>query len=172
MAHLSTHRLIRLWRHLVTDSIGLKRAVGPPVLDAIEAAIQAGERRHTAEIRVAFEPALSPLAVWRGQSARARALAVFGTLRVWDTEANNGVLVYVLLADRRVELIADRGAARAIAQARWDALAASMTRAFARGAFREGTLEAIAELNDWLAQAFPTDGTQNPDELPDRPALL
>lgn len=172
MSQPTPHRLIRLWRHLVTDSIGLKRAVGPQALDAIEAAIRAGEHRHTAEIRVAFEAALSPLAVWRRRSARARALAVFGELRVWDTEANNGVLVYVLLADRRVELIADRGAARAIAQSRWDELAAAMTRAFARGAFREGTLDAIAELNDWLAQAFPADGAQNPDELPDRPALL
>lgn len=166
------NRLRRLWRHLTTDHADFRRLVGESALDAIEAAVRLGERSHTAEVRVAFEPALAPGAVMRRMAPRLRALEVFGSLRVWDTEGNNGVLVYVLLADRAVEIIADRSAARAIPQAQWDEIARSMSTAFARGAYREGTSVAVARLNALLAEAFPADGRDNPDELPDRPAVL
>jgi uncharacterized membrane protein len=114
-----------------------------------------------------------PLAqVLRRTPPRHRALEVFGALRVWDTEGNNGVLIYVLLADHAVEIIADRSAARAIPQAQWDEIARSMSAAFARGAYREGAIEAVVRLNALLAAAFPADGRDNPDELPNRPAVL
>ena len=166
------NRPTRLWRHLVTDHAQLKRRIGEATLNAIEAVVKAGETRHSAEVRLAFEPSLSLAAVWHRMAPRQRALEVFGALRVWDTEANNGVLVYVLLADKAVELIADRGAARAIPQEVWDEIARSMTRDFAKGAYRDGSVAAIGRLNELLTQAFPADGPNNPDELPDRPALL
>ncbi len=166
------NRLTRLWRHLVTDHAQLKRRVGEATLDAIEAVVKEGEARHSAEVRLAFEPSLSLAAVWRRMAPRQRALEVFGALRVWDTEANNGVLVYVLLADKAVEIIADRGAARAIPQEVWDEIARSLTRDFTRGAYRDGSVAAIGRLNQLLTQAFPADGQNNPDELPDRPALI
>ncbi|MCX7275232.1 MAG: TPM domain-containing protein, partial [Burkholderiales bacterium] len=112
----------------------------------------------------------------RRMTARERALEVFGALRVWDTEANNGVLLYVLLADKAVEIIADRGAARAIAQPVWDEIARDLSKAFAGGTAREGCLAAVARLDALLADAFALDpragAARNPDELPDRPAVL
>ncbi|MBP8308745.1 MAG: TPM domain-containing protein [Burkholderiaceae bacterium] len=166
------NRLLRLWRHLTTDHADFRRMVGAAALDAIEAAVHQGERAHTAELRVAFEPALPLASVLRRTPPRHRALEVFGSLRVWDTEGNNGVLIYVLLADHAVEIIADRSAARAIPQSQWDDIARSMSAAFARGAYREGTSEAVIRLNALLAAAFPSDGSDNPDELPNRPAVL
>jgi uncharacterized membrane protein len=166
------NRFRRLWRHLTTDHADLKRTVGAAALDAIEAAVGAGERDHSAELRVAFEPALPLQDVLRRMPPRQRALEVFGALRVWDTEGNNGVLIYVLLADRAVEIIADRSAARAIPQAEWDDIARSMSAAFARGEFREGVGAAVVRLNALLSQAFPANGADNPDELPNRPAML
>ncbi len=166
------NRWARLWRHLSTDHHDLRRVISTAVLDAIEAAVKAGEGSHTAEIRVAFEPALSPGDVWRRMRSRDRALEVFGSLRVWDTENNNGVLIYVLLADQSVEIVADREASRRIAQADWDQLARDMGQAFARGDYAPGTVSAIRRLNELLAREFPADGRDNPDELPDRPALL
>jgi uncharacterized membrane protein len=170
------NRYRRLWRHLITDHADLRRVIGDAALDEIEAAVQGGERRHTGEIRVAFEPALAPGAVLRRMTARERALEVFGALRVWDTEANNGVLLYVLLADKAVEIIADRGAARAIAQPVWDEIARDLSKAFAGGTAHQGCLAAVARLDALLADAFALDpragAGRNPDELPDRPAVL
>ena len=166
------NRLRRLWRHLTTDHADMRRMVGESALDAIEAAVHQGEAGHTAELRVAFEPALPLGRVLRRMAPRHRALEVFGALRVWDTEGNNGVLIYVLLADRAVEIIADRSAARAIPQTQWDELARSMSAAFARNAYREGAIDAVVRLNALLAAAFPADGRDNPDELPNRPAVL
>jgi uncharacterized membrane protein len=165
-------RLARLWRHLVTDRADLRRVLDESALDAIEAAVRDGERRHRGELRVVIEASLPLQAALAAVPARARALDVFGSNRVWDTEDNSGVLLYVLLADRAVEIVADRAAARAVAQARWDAIAADLARAFGNGAAREGCCAAVADIHGLLEEAFPLDGRVNPDELPDRPALL
>ena len=122
-------RLARLWRHLVTDRADLRRVLDESALDAIEAAVRDGERRPRGELRVVIEASLPLQAALAAVPARARALDVVGSSRVWDTEDNSGVLLYVLLADRAVEIVADRAAARAVAQARWDAIAADLARA-------------------------------------------
>jgi uncharacterized membrane protein len=165
-------RLVRLWRHLVTDRADLRRALDESALDAIEAAVRDGERRHRGELRVVIEASLPLRAVLAGVPARVRALEVFGSSRVWDTEDNSGVLLYVLLADRAVEIVADRAAARAVAQARWDAIAVELARAFGNGAARDGCCAAVMAIHGLLGEAFPLDGRANPDELPDRPVVL
>lgn len=166
-----TSRLNRTVRHLLLDQRALRRAFPPEVLDRIEQTVVEGERRHAAELRIAIEGALPAGLAWRGFPARERAVDLFGELRVWDTEANNGVLVYILLADHAVEIVADRAAARAIPEARWQEVTRSMVEAFRQGRFQEGCTAAVERLDGLLAEAFPP-GAHNPDELPNRPVLL
>jgi uncharacterized membrane protein len=141
------------------------------VLDAIEAAVRRSEATHRGEIRFAIENALAPWAALRGKTAHERAIEVFAQSRVWDTEENTGVLIYVLLADRRVEIVADRGIAKKVAQSEWDAVARVMQEAFRQGNFRAGALAGIEQVGAILARHFPA-GQVNPDELPDRPLIV
>jgi len=141
------------------------------VLDDIEKAVKQSERRHSGELRFAVENALAPGWVWRGLSARQRAADVFANLRVWDTEENSGVLIYVLLADREVHILADRGIAGRVAQPEWDAIAVAMQDAFRLGDFRGGVLEGIKSITAILATHFPAK-RDNPNELPDRPIII
>lgn len=164
-------RVRRLIRHLFCDQLALRRAFPPQALARIEGAIADGEVRHAAEIRLAIEDSLDVRRLWSGGSPRERALEVFGALRVWDTEANNGVLIYVELADHAVEIVADRAAARAIDDALWRELADGLASAYRRGAYLDGTLASLERLHGLLAAAFPALG-RNPDELPNRPAVL
>jgi uncharacterized membrane protein len=110
-------------------------------------------------------------AVWAGISNRQRALALFADYGVWDTEDNCGVLLYVNLADRKVEIVADRGIQRKIDAATWQAVCRTLTAGYARGEFRDSTLAAIGQVNDLLRQHFPADGPR-PNELPDHPLML
>lgn len=118
-----------------------------------------------------IETALDPLAVWRGLTPRERALEVFAQFRVWDTELRNGVLIYVLVADRDVEIVADRGAAAAISAESWEQAARIMEAAFRAGRFREGSVAGVEAVGELLARRFPP-GTRDRDELPNQPALL
>ena len=170
MSNSIMHRIRRLSLHLAHDRVHVRRAFPKAVLDAAQARIADGEQHHAAQVRLAIEGSLRPRDVWAGVRARARALDVFGRLRVWDTEHNNGVLIYVLLADRAVEIVADRAASRAVGDERWHSVAASMGTAFRAGRFEEGVLGAIDQVNRLLTQAFPGGG--GPDELPDRPEVL
>lgn len=171
MRRADGERLARVFRHLVTDQVALRRAFPPSALERIGQRIEDGETRHAAEIRVAIEDSLDLRRVWSGKAPRERALEVFAALRVWDTELNNGVLVYVDLADHAVEIVADRAAARAIDDAGWRSIADEMCAAFRRGEYLDGTLAAIDRLDTILARAFPP-GERNPDELPNRPVML
>ncbi len=164
-------RLPRLWRHLWLERRDLQRRFPAALLGEIEQRIAEGEARHAAEVRVAIEASLGVTEVWSRVTPRHRALEVFGSLRVWDTEGNNGVLIYLLLADQAVEIVADRAAARAIPEDEWRALTQAMTRAFRVGQYREGLLGALDRLEKRLAEAFPA-ADRNPDELPNRPALI
>lgn len=129
------------------------------------------EQRHGAEIRVAIETALSPAAILAGQAPRERALEVFGALRVWDTAASNGVLVYLLLADRAVEIVADREAARRIARPVWEHACRILSEACRSGREADGMRQALEVLDEALAGAFAA-GPDDRDELPNRPVVI
>ncbi|RPH61523.1 MAG: hypothetical protein EHM83_12860 [Burkholderiales bacterium] len=164
-------RLRRCWAHLASDARSVRRVFDDALLMRIEEAIARSERAHSAEVRVAIEAALPLRQVWRGRSPRERALEVFGGLGVWDTAANNGVLLYLLWADHAVEIVADRAAAAAIAQARWREVCDSLAAACRAGDFAAGTIAAIERIDELLIEAFPrADGYTN--ELPNRPAIL
>jgi hypothetical protein len=161
----------RVIKHLFATAWAVRRAFPQPVLGRIEAAIKDSEQRHRGEIRFAVEGPLEFLHVVRGLTARARALDVFSLLRVWDTEENIGVLIYVQLIDHEMEIVADRGIAKRIPQAQWEAVCHRMESAFRDGRYEEGALAGIAEVTSLLAAHFPA-GRINPDELPDKPVVL
>ncbi len=148
-----------------------RRAFPQATLDAIEAAIRASETRHSGEIRFAIENSLAPGRVWRGVRGRERAIEVFSDLRVWDTEHNSGVLVYLLLADHDIEIVADRGIAARVEAGTWEQVAQTMEAAFRNGQFEQGALAGIARIGDLLAAHFPPAG-HNPDELANQPVIL
>ena len=161
----------RLYNHLFTPHWVVNRAFPKRALDTLEAAIGASEKKHDGELRFAVEAGLHPLPLWRGQTARQRAQEVFSALHVWDTAHNSGVLIYVQLADRRIEIVADRGISARVAQDTWDEICRRMETAFKAGRFEEGALAAIEEVTALLALHFPPLG-DNPNELPDRPVVL
>ena len=159
---------LRVLRHLAMPAWRLRQALPRATLQAIEAAIGASERAHGGQICFAVETALDLVPLVRGQSARERALEVFAQLRVWDTEHNNGVLIYLLLAERAIEIVADRGLARQVAPAQWEALIAGMREAFRAGRFEEGLVQAVDAVDGLLRQHYPLQsGQTNPNELPD-----
>lgn len=163
--------LARILRHLLMPAWRVRRAFPRKTLDAIEHAVAEAEREHRGEIRFAVEGALSGPALWRGQPSRERAVDVFSLLRVWDTELNTGVLVYVLLADRAVEIVADRGIAAKVPQERWEAICREMEAAFAQGRFEQGAIQGLRAIAALLKQHFAAGGA-NPNELPNRPVVL
>jgi uncharacterized membrane protein len=165
-------RLQRLLRNLFGGWFQLRRCFPSELLDAMARAISEGERRHLGELRFAVESRLAPGAVWSGLTSRKRAHEVFAQLGVWDTEHNTGVLIYVLLAERRIEIVADRGLAARVGPDAWARICARMQQDFSAGRWREGSLAGIAAVHELAEAHFPGDGLDNPDELPDRPVLL
>jgi uncharacterized membrane protein len=163
--------IARALRHLFAPPWTVRRAFPAAALDRIEAQIGASETHHRGEIRFVVEGALEFLPVARGLTPRSRALQIFSLLRVWDTEENSGVLIYVQLVDRDIEIVADRGIAARIAQDRWDAICHRMEEEFRAGRFGEGALAGVADVTELLVRHFPA-GVRNPDELPDRPVVL
>jgi uncharacterized membrane protein len=163
----------RWFRHLFATRVELRRAFSEQDLDAIERAVDESEQRHSGEIRVAIEGALEPGEVWHGKTPRERALEVFAALGVWDTGANNGVLIYVLLADRDVEIVADRGFNGRVPASEWQAACEDMEREFRAGRFREGAVVGVEDVGKIVARHFPQlPGQRDEDELPNRPRLL
>jgi uncharacterized membrane protein len=165
-------RLQRLLMNLGEGWFQLHRRFPSSLLDEIAAAVAVGERRHLGEVRVAVEARLSPLAVLAGLDAPIRARQVFDTLHVWDTEHNNGVLIYVLLAERRIEIVADRGIVRHVSPDEWRAVCEYIREAYRRGQWREGSLRGIDAVHALLERHFSAGGSPRQDELPDRPVLL
>lgn len=137
---------------------------------AIEQAIAKSEAEHSGEVRFAVEPALDPAALWRGQAARERAIEVFSLLRLWDTAERNGVLIYLLLADRDIEIIVDRGL-NMVKPDEWEAICRRIEQALRRGQFEEGVVEGIEAVSRVLASHFPR-RARDRNELPDRPVAL
>ncbi|HEX9207224.1 MAG TPA: TPM domain-containing protein [Steroidobacteraceae bacterium] len=161
----------RWWRHAFWTRGKLRRAFPVQVLDAIEKAIGIAETTHSGEIRFAVEGALEPADVWLGKTPRARALEVFASLGVWDTEANNGVLIYLLLADRDVEIVADRGLNGRVAADEWTAVCATMEESLRSGHYERGAVAAVQAVGALLARHYPPTPAGR-DELPNRPAVL
>ena len=162
----------RFFRHLVTDRGTARRRFPDAELDRVERAVADGERTHRGQVRFVVEPALQLARVLAGLPPRERALEVFGQLRVWDTEDNCGVLVYVLLADRDVEIVADRGIHARVGDAAWEAICRRMESAFRDGRFAEGVVAGIDEINALLTRHFPRAGGPGVNELDDRPVVL
>ncbi len=163
--------IARTFKHLV--SAGSARRLFPArALDAIQQAIAQGETRHQDQVCFAIEGALPAARVLRGFTPRARAHEVFSHLRVWDTRNNSGVLIYVLVADRAIEIVADRGIAAHVAELEWAAICAAMREKFLAGEFVQGAIDGVKRVSDLLAQHFPADGSAKANELPDRPVIL
>jgi len=159
----------RLLRHFLMTHRRVERAFPTRTLHAIENAIAAAEKSHGGEIRFAVEGELHTPDLLRNLSSRQRAAQVFGQLGVWDTEDNNGVLIYVLLADRNVELIADRGYRGKVKDAEWAEVCRLMEQAFRQGEFERGVLDGVAATSQLIARNFPT---SDANELPNQPVLL
>lgn len=163
--------VVRTLRHLATPDWVIRRAFPARRLNAIEMAIGRSESAHRGELRFAVEAGLPVAALARAMPARERAVELFSQLRVWDTAGNSGVLIYVQLVDRRVEIVADRGIAGYVAQATWDDLCRGLERAYREREFESGTLVAIERITGLLARHFPARPV-NPNELPDAPVVL
>ncbi len=166
------NRWLRILKHRWLDETDTARALGPAALERLEARVAASETRHSGEVRLCVEAGLPLSYLWRGATARQRALTMFGKLRVWDTEQNNGVLIYLLLAEHAIELVADRGLTGVVPQAEWDGLVAGMREDFRAGRYEAGLALAIDRVDALLRQHFPlAEGQPNPNELPDRADL-
>ncbi|AOI68605.1 TPM domain-containing protein [Burkholderia ubonensis] len=161
----------RLLRHLFTTHWRVRAAFPRRSLLAIERAVHASHDEHVGQVRFAVEGALHTAALLKGTSARARAIDVFSQLRVWDTEHNNGVLIYLLLADRDVEIIADRGIHAKVDSREWEAICRTMEADFRRGDYQSGVLRGIERVTELLKQHFPA--SRPPvDEFPSSPAVI
>ena len=166
-------RLLRLLKHRLKDSGDLRRALTHDAVRRLEAHVRASERRHSGEICVCVEAGLPLSYLWKGLPARKRAVTLFGKLRVWDTESNNGVLIYLLLAERAIEIVADRGLSRQVPAEQWQAIVDSLGAALRAGNFEEGLSAAVDAVDALLLQHFPlAPGQANPNELPDAVLLL
>ncbi|UZE50828.1 TPM domain-containing protein [Rhodopseudomonas sp. P2A-2r] len=163
--------IARISRHLVANRSRVRKAFPPHALAAIEQAIKASEQGHAGQIRFVVEGALDGAPLFRNQSARARALDVFSNLRIWDTEHNNGVLIYLLLADRDVEIVADRGVHAHVGADGWEAICRAMEADFRAGHFERGVLAGIHAVTQHLVRHFPKRG-RGDNELPDAPVVL
>ncbi len=163
--------LLRFLKHITTPDWYARRHFTAAVFGRIEAAIQQSEATHRGEIRFAIEGGLHPLPLLKGLSPRARAIEVFSDLRVWDTEENTGVLIYLQLLDRDFEIVADRGIAALVPQEEWEAICLRMEVAFRAGQFDEGVITGLREISAHLARHFPARAV-NPNELSNKPVVL
>ena len=161
----------RITRHLVHHHWWVKRVFPPDVLDRIEQAIRQGEATHSGQVRFVVEGALDGAPLFRNQQARARALDVFSHLRIWDTAHNNGVLIYLLLADRDFEIVADRGIDARVGHEAWERICREMEAEFRIGQFERAVIKGIEAVSRELATHFPPHGPHR-NELPDEPVVM
>ena len=161
----------RIGKHLLEPHWRVRRVFPPDALARIEQAIKTGETTHAGQVRFVVEGALDRSPLLRDQPARERALDVFSHLRIWDTAHNNGVLIYLLLADRDVEIVADRGINDKVGSEVWEAICHAMEAEFRAGHFEGGVIGGIEAVSRQLAAHFPPDGPQR-NELPDQPVVI
>jgi uncharacterized membrane protein len=167
------NRLTRIVKHRWMDESDVRRALDEAAMQRIEQRVAASEKRHSGEIRVCVEAGLPWSYLWRRLTARDRAIMMFGKLRVWDTAANNGVLIYLLLAEHAIEIVADRGLNAHVSHEQWQSIVQGMREAFRARRFEEGLNAAVDAVDALLTRHFPiTDGAVNPNELPNPPFVL
>jgi len=164
--------LARIFRHLALPDWSVRRAFPARVGDIVQRAVEAAERAHDVELRVAVEGGLPLGALLRGQTSRERAIELFSQMRVWDTRHNTGVLIYVQFADHQVEIVADRGICARVTQAEWDAACARIVAEFHERRYEQGALAGIAAITELLHRHVPPPPAGDRDELPDRPTVL
>lgn len=173
MPTLTKNRLLRLLQHRWTDESDLKRALPGAAVPHLEQKVRNSETQHSGEICVCVEAGLPLSYLWKGLRARDRALTLFGKLRVWDTEANNGVLIYLLLADHAIEIVADRGLNARVSVDEWATVIAGLRADLRAGRFEPGLIAAVDAVDRLLRQHCPlAQGQKNPNELPDAVVLL
>jgi uncharacterized membrane protein len=164
--------LSRMLRHRWLDESDTRKSIPPDLMERLAHRIAASEKRHTGEVRIYVEAGLPMSYLWRDATPRERAVAIFGKLRVWDTEDNNGVLIYLLLAEHAIEVVADRGLARHVAPDDWQAIVTRLGAALREGRFEDGLTQALEEVSALLVKHFPAaEGAANVNELPDEPVL-
>ncbi|NOS98966.1 MAG: hypothetical protein HOP25_10905 [Methylotenera sp.] len=168
---MSVKFIRRLFRHLLICPNAVKCHFPKESMRRIEAAIAASEGTHTGEIRFAVESNLHVFDIFRKKSAKKRAVEVFSQLHVWDTAQNNGVLIYLLLADHDFEILADRGVHQHVGNVGWEAICQYMEAMFRQDKFEAGVLYGIAQIGEYLAQHYPASG-ENVNELPNKPVIL
>ena len=163
--------LKRFWRHVLMSPVQAARAFPAATMDAIEREIAAHERLHRGEVCFVVEAELTSGQLWADLSSRERAKEVFALRGVWNTEENNGVLIYVLLADHRVEVVADRGVDSRAGTGEWQAICGKMEAHFREGRYEEGAVAGVGAVSLLLERHFPAAG-EGRNELPDRPARI
>ncbi|MFT3752588.1 MAG: TPM domain-containing protein [Paludibacter sp.] len=161
--------LRRCWRHLSMTDWRLRQTFPEPVLDAITRSVSASEQLHGGEIRVVIEADWPLMALLRGVTPRQRALEVFALQSVWDTRQRNGVLIYLCLAERDVEIVADRGLESVVSPDEWSAVCRQIETACAAGRHEQALCAAVAAVGQLLARAYPQ---ADRNEQRDRPVLL
>ena len=177
---MNIKKLRSLIKHLWLDPSDVRRALSPDMLQRLTSRVAASESRHTGQIRLCIEASLPASYLWRlnerenmQQLVQQRALMLFGKLRVWDTAQNNGVLVYLQLAEKALEIVADRGLNAQVSQMQWQAISQSMSAAFSEARFEDGLTQALEEVSALLVAYFPLPaGASRLDELPDQPVLV
>lgn len=170
MTTATPSRWMRLLRHRLLDETDVHRALDGAAMARLAERVAASEQRHSGEIRIAVEAGLPLSYLWKRLSARDRAVTLFGKLRVWDTEQNNGVLIYLLMADHAIEIVADRGVARAVESTHWQGILANMRQAFQAGRFEDGLNQAVDAVDALLTERFPArPGDPSRNELVDTP---
>lgn len=169
-------RIKRFIKHRWQEDASASRAIPAAMLERLQQRVAASEQGHSGEIRIYVEAGLPSSYLWQDaptrEITRDRALSLFGKLRVWDTDNNNGVLIYLLLAEHAIEIVADRGLNRWVTQQDWQAMVARMRHAFQEHRFEDGLVQAVDEVTAVLTQHFPlAPGEHNPNELPDQPMV-
>ena len=162
----------RMLRHRWLDASDTRKAIPADMVERLARRVAASEGRHSGEVRIYVEAGLPTSYLLRDATPRERAVTMFAKLRVWETEHNNGVLIYLLLAEHAIEIVADRGINRHVTPAEWQAIVARMGSAFRDGRFEDGLTQALEEVSALLVEHFPlAEGESNPNELPDEPLL-
>jgi uncharacterized membrane protein len=164
--------LRRILKHLALPDWTVRRAFPARIGAAVVQAVRALEKAHDVELKVAVEGGLPPAALLRGVTSRERAVDLFSQLRVWDTANNTGVLIYLQFADRKIEIVADRGISARVRQEEWDAACAAMAKEFRAGRYEQGALAGIEHVSALLAQHLPPPPPGDRDELPDEPVVI